>query len=65
MRITKTKSVLKRKLQVEQSSRTLQQPEVVIIDGCAILWIIHWPSQGTVQDFVNGFLQYPGEVELQ
>ena len=45
MRITKTKSVLKRKLQVEQSSRTLQQPDVVILDGCAILWIIHWPSQ--------------------
>ena len=36
MRITKTKSVLKRKLQVEQSGRTLQQIDVVIIDGCGL-----------------------------
>ena len=43
---------------MEQSGRTLQQPDVVIIGGCAILWIIHWPSQGTAQYFVNGFLQY-------
>ena len=37
MRITKTKSVLKQKLRVEQSARTSMQLQVVIIDGCAIL----------------------------
>ena len=37
MRISKTKSVLKRKLQVEQSSQIYQQSEVSVIDGCAIL----------------------------
>ena len=58
MRLTKTKSILKRKLQVEKSGRTLQKPDAVVIDGCAILWIIHWPSHGTVQDFVDGFLMY-------
>jgi len=58
MRVTKAKSVLKRKLQVEQSARTVHKTEVVIIDGCAILWIINWPTRGTVQDFVDGFLQY-------
>ena len=37
MRITKTKSVLNRKLQVEQSGRTLQQPHVVIVGVCHFL----------------------------
>ena len=58
MTITKTKSLLKRKLQVEKSCRTLQEPDALIIDGCAVLWIIQWPSHGTVQYFVNGFLKY-------
>lgn len=63
MRITKTKSTLKRKLQVEQSTRTLEEPDAVIIDaviidGCAVLWTIHWPTQGTVQDFANSFVSY-------
>ena len=50
MRITKSKSTLKKKLQVEQSTRTVKKPHVVIIDGCAMLWLI--------QDFVNGFINY-------
>ena len=58
MRISKTKSVLKRKLQVEQSSQIYQQSEVSVIDGCAILWVIHWPSNGVVKDFVNGFIKF-------
>ena len=58
MRITKTKSVLKQKLQVEQSSRTSMQPQVVIIDGCAILWVIHWPESGTVQNIIDGLINY-------
>ena len=61
MRITKTKAVLKKKLQVEQSTRTVTNEvasaqEVAIIDGCAMLWAIHWPSQGTVQNYVDGFI---------
>lgn len=52
MRMTKTTAYLKKKLQLEQSTRIAIQLEVVIIDGCAVLWIIHWPSQGIVQSFV-------------
>ena len=44
MRITKTKSVLKQKLQVEHSSRTGSKYELVIIDGSALLCVIHWPA---------------------
>ena len=28
------------------------------MDGCAILWVIAWPSRGTVQDFVDGFVKH-------
>ncbi len=58
MRITKSKSVLKNKLQVEHSARTIVAPDTIIVDGSAILWCIHWPSNGTVQDFVDGFWTY-------
>ena len=58
MRITKSKSTLKRKLQVEQSSRTLPTPGTIVVDGCAILWTIQWPKHGTVQDYVNNVLEY-------
>ena len=58
MRITKSKSTLKRKLQVQQSSRTLPTPETIVVDGCAILWTIQWPKHGTVQEYVNNVLEY-------
>ncbi|KAG0710302.1 hypothetical protein GWK47_023103 [Chionoecetes opilio] len=35
MRITKSKSSLKQKLRLEQSSRILPAPETTVIDGCA------------------------------
>ena len=51
-----SKAVLKKKLQVEQSSRIQGVPEAVIIDGCAMLWTVHWPTSGTVEDYVVNFL---------
>ena len=63
MRITKTKSTLKNKLQVKQPVRTVCKqpaslPEVTIIDGCALLWVISWPSQGVVQDYIDNSIHY-------
>ena len=62
MRITKTKSVLKKKLQVEQSSRRVTnelpaEQQVIIIDGCAMIWVIHWQSQGIVQNYIYGIIE--------
>ena len=51
------KAMLKTKLQVEQSSRTQGTPNVVIIDGCAMLWTVHWPTNGTVLDYVVNFME--------
>ena len=33
-------------------------PEVTIIDGCALLWVISWPSRGVVQDYIDNFIHY-------
>ena len=58
MRISKSKAVLKKKLQVEHSCRTSMKADAVFIDGCAALWVMHWPSSGTVLDFASNFLHY-------
>ena len=57
MSIPSNKAILKNKLKVEQSGRLLK-PEVVVIDGCAIMWVITWPSAGTVRDYCNAFCSY-------
>lgn len=61
MRITKTKSILKKKLQVEVSDRLSSSPDAFIIDGCAVLWVIRWPTKGTVEDFILNLLGYVNE----
>ena len=59
MRIAKGKSTLKNVLKKEVSSRLLvKQVPTVIIDGSAILYIIHWPPSGTIAEYVTGFRKY-------
>ena len=53
--LAKTKATLRQNLRVETPSRLAPHPDVTIIDGCAILWVIHWPNRGTVRDFVDSF----------
>ena len=52
MRIAKGKSVLKRSLQVEVSSRNVGNADVTVIDGSGLLWTIHWPADDTVADYI-------------
>ena len=52
LRIAKSKSILKNKLQVEQSACATGQPDAIVIDGCAILWVVQWPSMGSVQELI-------------
>ena len=58
LRFAKSKSILKNKLQVEQSACATGQPDAIVTDGYAILWVVHWPSKGSVQDLVTNFLKY-------
>ena len=41
---TTSKSVLKSKIKVECSLRKHDPSDVVIVDGCAVLWTIPWPA---------------------
>ena len=57
-RISISKSVLKNKLQAAQSTRASVKPTVIIIDGYAIFWCLHWLSNATIQDYVDSFWHY-------
>ena len=51
-RICKSKADLMNGLKVTVPTRG-KAPDMSIVDGCAILWKIQWPSaNGNVQDFV-------------
>ena len=49
-RALKSKSGLKKLLQVEMSLRLQPKPNVVITDSCAQLWITSWLTNGSVKD---------------
>lgn len=54
MRVAKTKSVLKNNLKVEVPRRHTQI-DASFLDGCAVLWVVPWPTGGIVQEFLNNF----------
>ena len=58
-RMCKAKSDLKKRLARETSSKVVETNQAaVVLDGSAILWVVHWPAIGTVVDFVNNFKKY-------
>ena len=56
--LCKLKSSIKDKLRVDVSENTTSKPYAIIIDGCALLWTLNWPSNGTVNDFIQNMKQY-------
>ncbi|PIK51925.1 hypothetical protein BSL78_11180 [Apostichopus japonicus] len=59
MREAKTKASLKNAMKVEVSSRNAETGvEASFLDGCAILWVVPWPTSGTVQDYHDRFRSY-------
>ena len=58
LRISKSKSILKRRLQVEVTNPSRRTEDAVVIDGCAILWVLQWPSKGIIKDVVLNFVKY-------
>ena len=59
MREAKTKSMLKNTLKVDVSSRSAERgTDATFLDGCAVLWVIPWPTSGTVQDYLDQFRSY-------
>ena len=58
MRLATSKSTLKSRLKVELTGRYAPKATSVIIDGSAISWVVHWPTQGTVQYLVGNVVSY-------
>ena len=58
LRISKSKSILKQRLQVEFTNPSRGTGHAVVIDGCAILWVLQWPSKGIIKDVVLNFVKY-------
>ena len=58
MRPLTSKSKLKNCLGVEQSLRTLTHPDVIMLDGCALLWYVYWPASGTMGIVVQIMVEY-------
>ena len=59
MRDAKTKFNLKNALKVEVSRRpTEQDVQATFLDGCAVLWVVPWPTSGTVHDYLVRFRSY-------
>ncbi|KAJ4918215.1 hypothetical protein JOQ06_000075 [Pogonophryne albipinna] len=64
MKEAKTKSTLKNALKVEVSSRHADVT-ASFLDGCAVMWVVSWPTGGgTVQDFLDNFRRHI-QVHLQ
>jgi hypothetical protein len=57
MKVAKTRSVLKNNLNVKVT-RSHAEVDVSFFDGCAVLWVLPWPTGGTVQDFFNNFRRH-------
>jgi hypothetical protein len=38
--------------------RSMASPNLIIIDGCAILWAVNWPTNGLVSDFIENVCDY-------
>ena len=58
LRPTTSKSKHNNYLQVEESSRTVERPDLIVLGGCAILWTINCPISGTLLDLVNAVAAY-------
>ena len=58
LRISKSKSILKRILQVEVTNPSRGTGDAVVIGGCAILWVFQWSSKGLIKNVVLNFIEY-------
>lgn len=60
MRICKSKADLKNRLSRLESSRVADATThgATILDGSAVLWVVHWPAKGVVSDYISNFKSY-------
>ena len=57
MRLAKSKSGLNN-TGGKVSFRSMKKLELVVIDGCTILWVINWPTNGLVFDYIVNYCEF-------
>jgi len=40
------------------TARLVEKVDATVIDGCTLLWTVHWPEKGTVKDYADNFFGY-------
>ena len=58
LRISTSKSILKRKHHMEVTNPSMGVRDAVVIDGRAIFWVLQRPSKGFTKDVVLNFVKY-------
>ena len=63
LRICKAKSELKKQLQSVISVQ-LTEKEIIcsILDGSAILYVVHWPDKGVLNEYIINFKDYVSKL---
>ena len=57
MRSVKSKSILNA-VGKKLSFRSMKKPELVLIDGWAIMWVVNWPTNGLVSDYSANYCDF-------
>ena len=63
MRVIGNKADLKNRLKEDVSARIQDAVNAVIIDGCAMLYAVYWPTDGTVNDLIQSIKVYLKQYE--
>ena len=58
LRISMSKSILKRKHQVDVTNPSIGIRDAVVIGGCVRLCVLQWPSKGFINNIVLNFITY-------
>ena len=63
MRMIGHKADLRNRLKEDVSVRIQDAVNAVIIDGCAMLYAVYWPTDGTVNDLIQSIKVYLKQYE--
>ena len=45
------------------SFRSMKRPELVVNNGCTILWVVNWPTNGLVCDYIANYCDFVSPKE--
>ena len=52
-------------LKTETSARLTTPSDAIVIDGSAVLWTVHWPNKGTINDCTSNFCKFIRQKAMQ